>query len=69
MWIAGGNFDNGVRCGSRCANSNNNPENVNSNVGLRCVCDHHQIAERAAMESPSPSIPIQGVSHAIPVLG
>jgi hypothetical protein len=38
--MAGGNWDNGVHCGSRCANSNNNPENVNTNTGLRCVCDH-----------------------------
>jgi formylglycine-generating enzyme required for sulfatase activity len=39
-FIGGGQFDNGVYCGSRCLNSNANPWNANGNVGLRCVCDH-----------------------------
>lgn len=39
MWIAGGRFDSGVQCGSRCVNSSSHPELVNALVGLRCVCD------------------------------
>lgn len=39
MWLAGGSFGDGVRCGSRCATSINYPEGVGSYVGLRCVCD------------------------------
>jgi len=39
MWIAGGRFDSGERCGARCAHSNNRPENVYATVGLRGVCD------------------------------
>ncbi len=39
FFMAGGYWDNGVRCGSRCANSHYIPEHVNSATGLRCVCD------------------------------
>lgn len=39
MWIAGCYWDYGDRCGSRAVDSSNNPEDVNSAVGLRCVCD------------------------------
>jgi hypothetical protein len=30
-----GNWNNGASCGSRCANLNNMPWNVNNNVGFR----------------------------------
>lgn len=37
--IGGGNWNNGVHCGSRAVNCNNYPWNVNTNIGVRCVCD------------------------------
>ncbi|WP_018169077.1 hypothetical protein [Thioalkalivibrio sp. ALMg9] len=37
FWMAGGRFDNGARCGSRCADSHNGPGAVPSLTGLRCV--------------------------------
>ncbi|MCZ0926426.1 hypothetical protein L0636_00805 [Halomonas janggokensis] len=39
FFMAGGHWDIGVRCGSRCAYSNYGPGYVNSHTGLRCVCD------------------------------
>lgn len=33
--IAGGNWNNGTNCGSRCRNSNNVRSNVNTNIGGR----------------------------------
>lgn len=35
----GGNWNNGVHCGSRAVNCNNYPWNVNTNIGVWCVCD------------------------------
>ena len=37
--IGGGNWNNGVHCGSRTVNCNNYPWNVNTNIGVWCVCD------------------------------
>lgn len=37
--IGGGNWNNGVHAGSRCVNCNNYPWNVNTNIGVWCVCD------------------------------
>ena len=37
FWMAGGRFDDGARCGSRCALASSNPELANSIAGLRCV--------------------------------
>lgn len=37
--FGGGNWNNGVHCGSRAVNCNNYPWNVNTNIGVRCVCD------------------------------
>ena len=37
--IGGGNWNNGVHCGSRAVNCNNVPWNVNTNIGVWCVCD------------------------------
>ena len=37
--IGGGNWNNGVHCGSRAVNCNNYPWNVNTNIGVWCVCD------------------------------
>ncbi len=39
FFLAGGGFDNGGRCGARCAYSSHSPESVHSYTGLRCVCD------------------------------
>ena len=36
----GGNWNNGVHDGSRAVNCNNYPWNVNTNIGVRCVCDY-----------------------------
>lgn len=38
--ICGGNWNNGAHDGSRAANCNNYPWNVNANNGVRCVCDY-----------------------------
>ena len=38
--ICGGNWNNGVHDGSRTVNCNNYPWNVNTNIGVRCVCDY-----------------------------
>lgn len=38
-FIGGGRFDHGVRCGSRCLDSDARPWLANGNVGLRGVCD------------------------------
>ena len=35
----GGNWNNGVHDGSRAVNCNNYPWNVNTNIGVRAVCD------------------------------
>ena len=45
--LLGGNWDNGANAGARCANLNNNPWNVNTNVGLRCVCDPSNFPDTA----------------------
>ena len=37
--IGGGNWNNGVHCGSRAVNCNNYPWNVNTNIGARGACD------------------------------
>lgn len=37
--ICGGNWNNGVHCGSRAVNANNYPWNSNTNIGGRGVCD------------------------------
>ena len=37
--IGGGDWSYGVHCGSRAVNCNNYPWNVNTNIGVRCVCD------------------------------
>lgn len=37
--ILGGNWDNGVKCGSRSSNWNNSPLNLNSNNSSRGVTD------------------------------
>lgn len=39
MWFAGGRWDDGVRCGSRCAHAISSPWIVGSSTGLRGVCD------------------------------
>ena len=36
----GGNWNNGVHDGSRTVNCNNYPWNVNTNIGVWCVCDY-----------------------------
>jgi len=46
--IGGGNWNNGVHCGSRCVNCNNYPWNVNVNIGVWCVCDFHIITDTEA---------------------
>jgi len=38
--VGGGAWINGVHDGSRTVNCNNYPWNVNSNIGVRCVCDY-----------------------------
>nr|DAJ11507.1 MAG TPA: hypothetical protein [Bacteriophage sp.]DAN21942.1 MAG TPA_asm: hypothetical protein [Bacteriophage sp.] len=38
--IGGGNWNNGVHDGSRTVNCNNYPWNVNTNIGVWCVCDY-----------------------------
>jgi hypothetical protein len=43
----GGNWNNGTNCGSRCANWNNSPLDLNSNNGARGVAD-----TKAAAVSP-----------------
>jgi len=37
--LFGGNWNNGTNCGSRCANWNNSPLDLNSNIGARGVAD------------------------------
>jgi hypothetical protein len=37
--LCGGNWNNGVHCGSRAVNLNNYPWNVNTNIGSRLACD------------------------------
>lgn len=37
--IGGGNWNNGVHCGSRAVNCNNYPWNVNTNIGVRYMDD------------------------------
>lgn len=37
--IGGGDWTNGVHCGSRAVSCNNYPWNVNANIGVWCVCD------------------------------
>lgn len=37
--VGGGNWNDGVRCGSRTVICNSYPWNVNTNVGVWCVCD------------------------------
>ena len=37
--IGGGNWNNGVRCGSRAVYCYNYPWGVNTVIGVRCVCD------------------------------
>ena len=39
--IRGGNWDNGPNEGPFCANLNNDPSNVNNNIGFRC-CNRPQ---------------------------
>lgn len=39
IWIAGGYWTHGARCGSRSVNANHTPWHVNSTTGLRLVCD------------------------------
>ena len=46
--IGGGNWNNGVHCGSRAVNCNNYPWNVNTNIGVWCVCDLIGIADLGA---------------------
>ena len=38
-FLGGGQFGNGVFCGSRCLNSDASPWIAHGDVGLRCVCD------------------------------
>lgn len=38
-FICGGNWNNGVHDGDRAVNCNNYPWNVNTNIGVWCVCD------------------------------
>nr|DAR92515.1 MAG TPA: hypothetical protein [Bacteriophage sp.] len=40
--IGGGNWNNGVHDGSRTVNCNNYPWNVNTNIGVWCVCDYFE---------------------------
>lgn len=37
--VGGGNWDNGVLCGSRAVNCGNFPWYVYTSFGVRCVCD------------------------------
>ena len=37
--IGGGRWTDGVRCGSRAVNCSAVPWNVDTNVGVWCVCD------------------------------
>ena len=37
--IGGGDWSNGVRCGSRAVHCDNYPWNVDTYIGVRCVCD------------------------------
>jgi hypothetical protein len=37
--IGGGVWGNGVHCGSRAVRCDNYPWNVNTSIGVRCVCD------------------------------
>lgn len=63
-FAGGGNFDNGVNCGARCLNTNNNPWNSNGNIGLRCVCDN-RFFERAARQLAVTVDLKQGVSSPV----
>jgi len=39
FFMAGGHWSEGVHAGARCANSSYHPEDVDSNTGVRGVCD------------------------------
>ena len=43
---AGGNWNNGTNCGSRCRNANNYRWNSNSNIGARFASDTGLLMER-----------------------
>ena len=45
--ICGNNWDDGVHCGPRTVNLNNNPWNVNVNIGARLACDKINGQEKA----------------------
>lgn len=47
--LAGGNWNNGVIAGARAANLNNQPWNVNTNIGCRLACDGSADNRRTAI--------------------
>ena len=61
--IAGGLWNDGVRCGSRTLNLNANPWNANGNVGVRGVSDPYYCSEMAPRRRRHPAS--QGISRAI----
>lgn len=44
-FICGGNWNNGVHDGDRAVNCNNYPWNVNTNIGVWCVCDYMELLD------------------------
>jgi len=63
--IAGGNWDNGVNCGSRGRNANNYRWNTNSNIGCRFCADTGECAEIKSINSwlDALALPFQGKIH------
>lgn len=45
MMKAGANWNNGVNAGPRAANVNNQPWDVNTNIGVRLACENRTITD------------------------